>query len=131
MYIKLENFDIDRTANHIFDNATGLFCAQKTALYMDKFVPMDSGILAQTYEVEPFQVTYIQPYAHYLWNGVLMVGPSGSSYARFGEIKHYKDSKLKYSKTMHPNATSHWEQATQKAYGKQLAKDVTDYLRSK
>lgn len=50
------------------------------------------------------------PYAQYLYNGVLMVGESGSAWAKLGERKHVvmPEVKLNFSKDRNPNAQMQW-----------------------
>lgn len=56
--------------------------------HMDKYVPMDSGLLRQNVKIETDKVIYQSPYAHYQYIGELYVDPeTGSSYARKDAIK--------------------------------------------
>ena len=102
-------FDINhkRIQNKFHSDKIGIFLASTCARYMDEYVPMDTGMLAQNFVVTPFQVEYTQPYAHYQFNGT-----------------HFN-----FSRDKHPLATAHWDEATSKAHGNQIAKEVTEYLR--
>lgn len=39
------------------------------------YTPFRAGVLLGTAQVDPSSITYITPYAHYLWEGKLMVDP--------------------------------------------------------
>lgn len=69
---------------------------QECAKAMDRYVPMQSGVLKDTRFVGPNYVEYNQPYAHYQYYGKLMLAPSGSAWARTGERKHYAGKDLNY-----------------------------------
>lgn len=91
----------------------GLFLAATWKRYMDKYVPLDQGMLYQTADAtKPFEVSYIQNYSHYQWEGLSKSG-----------------KKLRYSKEQHPLAQSHWEKAAYKDNVDNVAKEVTEYLR--
>lgn len=71
----------------------------------DPFVPMLSGSLSQRSHVEGNMVIYPGPYARYLYYGKVMEGPpQGPKYAT--------DKDLVYTKQHHPNAQSHWFEAS-------------------
>lgn len=63
---------------------------------MDPYVPMDTGTTKNTRIIEPDGVTYVGPHARFIYNGLLMVSPSGSAWAREGERKHVTGIPLKY-----------------------------------
>ncbi|HWQ76557.1 MAG TPA: minor capsid protein [Syntrophomonas sp.] len=46
----------------------------EVARYMDKYVPMQQGILKNTRIIEEDSITFIQPYSRYHYYGKLMVG---------------------------------------------------------
>ena len=71
----------------------------------DPFVPALTGSLSQRSHVEGNLVVYPGPYARYLYYGKVMVGP------RYGP-KHATDKNLVYTKSVHPNAQSHWFEAS-------------------
>ena len=76
---------------------------------MNPFVPMESGMLSQTFltsaDTNTGYVEYIQPYAHY----------------------QYVGEDLNHSKEMHPLATSYWDKAMWIAKKGQVAKEVDAY----
>ena len=107
-----------------------LFMAQTAARLMAPFVPMDSGLLSQNYttsaNTEYGQVHYKSVYAHYQYYGELMVAPNGSAWAKKGEPKHYTGKPLKYSKQLHPLATSRWDIAMMTAKRSQFLKEISN-----
>lgn len=63
---------------------------------MDRYVPMDTGTTKNTRRIEKDGVAYLGPHVRYIYNGMLMVAPSGSSWAKKGERKHLTDQSLSY-----------------------------------
>ena len=92
-----------------FVKRLNLFTAETCARYMNPFVPMESGMLSQTFltsaDTNTGYVEYIQPYAHY----------------------QYVGEDLNHSKEMHPLATSCWDKAMWIAKKGQVAKEVDAY----
>ena len=98
------NGEIKKITNH---RKAGLFVATTFARYMNKYVPMDTGMLAQNLFIQPFSVTYNQPYASEVYEG----------------------TKLNFSKEKHPLATAHWDKACVAANGNVMKKEITEYLK--
>lgn len=84
----------------------GIFLASTLERKMNKYVPMDTGMLAQNVVVEPFRITYNQPYA----------------------TKMYEGTNLNFSKEKHPLATSHWDKACMSANGEAIARELSAYI---
>lgn len=77
------------------------------------FVPMLTGSLAQRTRVDGNQIVYPGPYARFLYYGKVMVDPStGSTYAPKGGTKVVTDRNLVFNQTVHPQAQSHWFEAS-------------------
>lgn len=105
--IKLVGFNADKTLKRLVDNdKVGLFMAETCARYMDKYIPMDTGMLSQNYEIKPFEVKYNQPYAHRMFYG----------------------TGLNFNKEKHPLATAHWDVVTQNAKSSQISKEVQSFI---
>lgn len=134
-------YDPKGTISRILDDDVGKFVASEWSRYFDKYVPMREGTLAQNISIEPYQVTYNSPYAHYQWEGKLYVDPithKGAFYdpdygfwSRPGVTKIPTDTPLNYSKEQNPLATSHWEVPAYNAFKDTVAKAVTNYLKRK
>ena len=71
----------------------------------DPYVPALTGSLSQRSHVDGNTVVYPGPYARYLYYGKVMEGPPQGP-------KHATDKDLVYTKTVHPNAQSHWFEAS-------------------
>ena len=128
-------------ADRIIDDDVGTFVASEWSRYFAKYVPMREGILAQDITIEPFQVTYNSPYAHYQWMGKLYVDsitlkgafydPDYGFWSRPGVSKIPTGIPLNYSKEQNPLATSHWEVPAFEAFKDDVARAVTQYLKGK
>lgn len=115
-----------KTMNRIIDDKTRLFASETWAKYFKKYTPRDSGFLGETYTTEPGKVTYTSPYAHFQWEGRVMVDENGSTWAKKDHKKYYTNRKLKYS---YPNASSHWEEVAEKNHKSAVADEITQYLK--
>lgn len=115
--------------NRIINDKVKLFAAETWAKYFKKYTPMESGTLGSTYNTEPGKVTYTSVYAHFQWEGRVMVDDRGSTWAKPGTAKHYVNANLVYSKEKNPGATSHWEVPTQENYKSQVAQEIEDYIK--
>lgn len=89
------------------DNKNGEFLASIWARYMDKYVPFDSGMLANSAQIEPYKVIYPQSYAHRIYEG----------------------GNFNFSKEKHPLATAKWDEICAKANKAKVAKEYTEYLK--
>mgnify|MGYP004521359039 FL=1 len=77
------------------------------------FVPMLTGSLTQRTRVDGNQIVYPGPYARFLYYGKVMVDPNtGSTYAHKGGTKVVTDRNLVFNQTVHPQAQSHWFEAS-------------------
>lgn len=84
----------------------------------DPYVPALTGSLSQRSHIEGNTVVYPGPYARYLYYGKVMEGPPQGP-------KHATDRDLVYTKTMHPNAQSHWFEASKAQNLKKWIKGVS------
>ena len=110
MKINVNIFSPQKTANRILKNsAVGIFTAETCARYFNPYVPMRDGFLSQNYVTEPFKITYNQPYAK----------------------RNYYGDDFNFSKEQHPLATSHWEQPAYAAKKDQVAKEITEFVKSR
>ena len=77
------------------------------------FVPALTGSLTERTRVVGNAIIYPGPYAKFLYNGKVMVDPNtGSTYAPKGGTKVVTDRNLVFTKTVHPQAQSHWFEAS-------------------
>lgn len=114
------------------------FLVHTCKIHMDKYVPYDEGTLADTAVEEPGQVRYIQPYAHYIYEGLVM-GPSipiieDNIVVRWfspkGKAKHYTGKHIDYSKSKakKPLATSYWDKHMVTAEMPDIIKETQDFI---
>ena len=87
--------------------------AQQVAKDTSPFVPALTGSLDQRTRVDGNIVIYPGPYARFLYYGKVMVDPNtGSTYAPKGGTKVLTDKNLVFNQTVHPQAQSHWFEAS-------------------
>ena len=77
------------------------------------YVPFLTGSLDQRTLVDGNAIVYPGPYARFLYYGKVMVDPNtGSTYAPKGGTKVVTDRNLVFNHTGHPQAQSHWCEAS-------------------
>lgn len=84
----------------------GMFVASTFERGMNKYVPMDTGMLAQNVVSQPFEVHYNQTYAEKIYNG----------------------THIKFNKEKHPLATAEWDKAFYNANKESIARQISAYL---
>lgn len=99
--------DLLRSCNARLTGETKLFAANEAFRLMTPYVPMDTGMLSQTVDIQPGEVHYKVPYAH----------------------KQYTGDNFHFSREKHPLATARWDEAMMAARGKDLAKAVEAYIK--
>lgn len=76
-------------------------------------VPALTGSLTMRTRLDGNKIIYPGPYARFLYYGKVMVDPqTGSTFAPKGGTKVLTDRDLVFSKAMHPQAQSHWFEAS-------------------
>lgn len=79
----------------------------------EPYVPALTKSLSNRTRVKENLIIYPGPYARYLYYGKLMIDPeTGSSWAKKGHSKAVTDKNLVFNKKVHPNAQSHWFEAS-------------------
>lgn len=77
------------------------------------FVPALTGSLTIRTRLDGNKIIYPGPYARFLYYGKVMVDPqTGSTFAPKGGTKVLTNQDLVFSKAMHPQAQSHWFEAS-------------------
>lgn len=123
--IEIDGFNADKIAKRLFENnKVGLAASQSFYRHMSPYVPRDSGTLMSSVRCAPWSVEYISPYSHYQYIGKLMVSPSGSSWARKNERKHYVGEDLIHSKERNPKAGKEWDKAAIRNKGDIVAQEI-------
>ena len=79
----------------------------------EPFVPALTGSLTIRTRLDGNKIIYTGPYARFLYYGKVMVDPqTGSPFAPKGGTKVLTNRDLVFSKAMHPQAQSHWFEAS-------------------
>lgn len=79
----------------------------------EPFVPALTKSLANRTQVKGNLVIYPGPQSRMLYYGKLMVDPdTGSAWAKAGASKVVTDKNLVFTQTVHPQAQSHWFEAS-------------------
>ena len=131
--------DLDR----IVDDETVLkarrFLGNEVMRLADDYVPFDSGILKNTAFITPLadQLIYPQPYAHYMYEGVLYVDPvtkkgafhdpvSGRFWSRPNVQKERTETPLNYSGA--PKRGADWIERMWEDYGDEISESVEKFV---
>lgn len=96
------------------DGPVQTFFTQLCAIHMDKYVPFDTGALAETvvidgaptYNVSESYITYSQPYAHRIYEG----------------------DDLNFKPDMHPLATSRWDKQMVTAEMSEIEDELQSFI---
>lgn len=87
------------------------FFTHTCRIHNDKYVPFDTGTLADTVTEETNCYIYEQPYAHYVYEGISKNGKP-----------------LNYHTDKHPLAGSHWDKRMVSAEMQDIVKEVQDFI---
>lgn len=108
MGVKVNLSGVSRKINTICGNdKVGRFIAETTARHANQYIPMDTGVLSQTYDTEPFVIKYKAPYARRVFYG----------------------EGYNFSKEKHPLACARWDKATSAGQGKAIARETEKFIR--
>lgn len=137
--IKLNEADAARIGvklENLLDPTVRLYMHHRLAAYCDPYVPKESGTLAQTTIATPEYLEYIQPYAHYQYEGIVY-GPNFPIkegdivvgwYSIPGKKKHPTDRFLSHSKSVNPRAVPHWDKVAMAEHKEDFLGDVARYI---
>ncbi len=115
------------------------FLGNEVMRLADDYVPMDSGVLKDTAFVTPLAdaLIYPQPYAHYMYEGVLYVDPitkkgafhdpvSGRFWSRPDTQKEKTDRPLNYAGA--PKRGADWIERMWDEYGREIEEAVKNFV---
>ena len=91
-----------------------LYFTKRCADYMDQYVPYDEGYLSDYKIPKPDTILYEQPYADYQWRGERIDGS-------------HKINEANRNRSMHPLATSHWDEKMWTAHKDDILKEVAEF----
>lgn len=111
------------------DGYTTKFLRDTVDRFCDPYIPMGSGMLKNT-KTYPnnHTIKYTSPHAHYMYKGILMVSPTGSSYAKKGERKHYTGKSLKYQGA--PKRGAEWEKRMMNDRRADVVRDLQKFIKN-
>lgn len=112
---------LEKRMDDLIDDKTMTAIHNLFAKMCDPYVPLAKGHLSQTIQVSAKGVHYTQPYAHYMYEGIVY-GPNypiiekGTGtvvgwYSPKDQKKHPTGAKFQYNHEHHPKATHHWDKA--------------------
>lgn len=129
IFRKNVSFYLERELQKFKTPAVKRFALASWYRRMYKFIPFESGILADNVFIEDDGIHFKSPQAHYLYRGILMVSPTtGSAWAKKDERKVDASKKLKYSKEQHPLACAEWGKTAADLYGDAISKEIKNYI---
>lgn len=109
--------------------------AEEVAKFCDPYVPMSAGSgahMKEQYTIAPdgSTITYRGPYAHYQYEGEVMVGvDSGSPWAKSGEPKRGTGRGLEYHGA--PMRGKQWDKRMMADRGDDVKRSVAKFVRGK
>ena len=121
---------LDRITNPalLLDDVTMMRVHTFIRPFYDRYTPKAENILAGTAKALAEYILYDTPYAHYIWEGRLMVDPdTGSAWARKDAKKAYKepDVALQYQSA---EATAHWDDTAWNNHREEMLDGITKIL---
>ena len=136
MELKIENrVNIPAVMLKVENPAFWKYAASEWWKLLTPYTPMDTGTMSESVKIsgDPKEglIEYRAPYAHYLYQGELMVDPAtGSSYAGQGVKKVYTGQDLVISKERHPLASKEWDKAAEPLQKPKLIRAMQGYIDS-
>lgn len=135
------NLDMPRILSKLENDSFGLFLIHEWKRLINPFTPHREGILEDNVAYRPFEMTYMEPYSHYMYHGIVYVDPQYKKggftsdggitfWSRPGIEKIPTGRPFNYTKDHNPQATDHWDKAAEKAGKKEELIEVANrYLR--
>ena len=111
------------------------FGANEWWKFLFPYIPMETGTTAENVKIRGKsgngEIEFLQPGAHYVYRGELMIDPeTGSSYARAGAKKVYTGKELNISTAVHPLASKEFDKAAEPTQKPKLIKAMQEYIDS-
>ncbi len=122
----------------VTNDQLGLFVANEWKKLIDPYTPKNTGMMMRNVELNPWAITYLEPFSAYQYNGELYVdprygvggffSPDYGFWSRPGVEKIPSGKKLEYQKN-NPYSTDHWDlKAAQAGQVDKLAQAINDIL---
>lgn len=130
--IKVEaNINIPADLRKVDNNTFWKYAASEWHRLISPYTPMRSGPLRNNVKINPKEIEYKSPYAHYIYKGELMVDPdTGSAWAKHGAKKVYAGKQLNISKEKNPLASIEWDKAARPTQEPELIRSLQGYIDS-
>lgn len=108
--------------------AVHAYFTERCWAHMGRFTPGGaSGNLHKLVALTPGKITYLSPYAHYLYIGILYVDPeTRSSYARKGITKVPTNKRLNYHT---PGTGRNWDKLMWSSQKQQIIKETEEFMK--
>ena len=100
------NIDVKRHISKVRSNQFWLFAAQQWYRLYQKYVPMDTGTLANQVIITPGQIEHTAPYARYIYDG----------------------KRFNFRKDPHPLASAKWDKAGEPTQKPKLVRTLQAYV---
>ena len=128
------NIDINENLAVVKDTAIWEFAASEWSRLLAPYVPFETGTLRTSVHIKgrelQGEIEYYQPYAHYMYEGRLMVDSvTGSSWSPKDGKKVYTNRNLTY----HGGslASAHWDKAAEPQQKPKLESAIQEYIGGK
>ena len=134
--------DMPKILGKVENDRFGLFLAQEWKRLITPYIPRRTGMLEENVIINPFSITFISPYSHYMYNGKVYADPIYNAggftkddgitwFSRPGVKKIPTEREFKYSREHNPQATHHWDRAAEQAGQKRkLIQSANNYLKN-
>lgn len=99
------HIDIKGKMDKVNGDKLGTFAATEWHRLYTPYVPMDTGALANTVQIRPWEIEHTVPYAHRMYEG------------------HFN-----FRKDMHPAASRHWDKAAEPTEKPKLVKAIQAFI---
>lgn len=120
------DINMPQILNKVQNDKFGKFLITEWTRLMQPYTPHREGTLERNIEFKPFEATYTQPYAHYMYTGKVYVDPiykvggftnnGGETwFSRPGVKKEPSEKGFNYRTKPNPFATDHWDVAAKEA----------------
>lgn len=114
----------------------GYFAAQSYQRRLTQYVPMQQGVLYNSADVRPWEIEYNQPYARYLYGGIVyatnhpvMEGDRVvGHFSQRGRKKHPTNRALKFDQNQHNKACAKWDKVAEPVQKPILIREMQRFI---
>lgn len=133
----IARIDKARLLEQVRGDKLGYFAAQSWQKRISPYVPMDQGDLFSKADVRPWEIEYTQPYARYLYGGIVY-GPNypiteGRNVVGYfsprGKKKHATGRAITFQKKYHMKACAKWDKAAEPVQKPILIREIQTFIK--